>query len=68
MEEANKNTLQNHKMEEISQNQINNFILWGLFFTSQSAVGRLRTLELAAIGVSPEQSGALILLAGNNGK
>jgi DNA-binding MarR family transcriptional regulator len=55
-------------MEEESQNRINNFILWGLFFTSQSAVGRLRTLELASIGVTPEQSGVLQLLAGNKGK
>jgi hypothetical protein len=59
MEEANKNTLQNHRMEEEYQNGVNNFILWGLFFTSQSAVGRLRTLELASIGVTPEQSGVL---------
>jgi hypothetical protein len=44
------------------------FTLWRLFFTSQSAVGRLRVLELATIGVTPEQSGALFLLSRNKGK
>lgn len=42
----------------------NNFKLWSLFFTSESSMSRVRNLELAAIGVTREQSGALFLLAG----
>jgi DNA-binding MarR family transcriptional regulator len=42
----------------------NNYRLWSLFFTAQSSMSRVRDLELAAIGVTREQSGALFLLAG----
>jgi DNA-binding MarR family transcriptional regulator len=45
----------------------NNYILWGLLLFAHSTMGRVRDLELADIGVTPEQSGALFLLA-RNGK
>jgi DNA-binding MarR family transcriptional regulator len=48
--------------------QIDNFTLWRLFFVTQSAVGRLRDLELAGLGITPEQSGVLFLLYRNKGK
>jgi DNA-binding MarR family transcriptional regulator len=41
----------------------NNYQLWRLFFIAQASMSRVRDLELAAIGVTPEQSGALFLLA-----
>jgi DNA-binding MarR family transcriptional regulator len=42
----------------------NNYRLWSLFFTAESSMSRVRDLELAAIGVTREQSGALFLLVG----
>jgi MarR family transcriptional regulator, organic hydroperoxide resistance regulator len=41
----------------------NNIRLWSMFFIAQSSMSRVRDLELAAVGVTPEQSGALFLLA-----
>jgi DNA-binding MarR family transcriptional regulator len=41
----------------------NNYLLWGLLLFAQSTMGRVRDLELADMGVTPEQSGALFLLA-----
>jgi DNA-binding MarR family transcriptional regulator len=43
----------------------NNFDLWCSFFLAQNAMSRIRNLELAGIGVTPEQSGALHLLYKN---
>jgi DNA-binding MarR family transcriptional regulator len=49
------------KVDDVDPN--NNYQLWRLFFVAQSVMGRVRDLELAGIGVTPEQSGALFLLA-----
>ena len=68
MEEAKTKILRNRAMNKKRQNQPDNSALWGLFFTSKSAVGRLRSLELSEIGVTPEQSGALQLLMFKDGK
>lgn len=68
MEVENKSTIWNSMHNSAYLDQIDNFILWRLFFTTQSAIGRLRDLELSSIGVTPEQSGALFLLIRNNGK
>ena len=68
MELSNKSTLSIKKKSVESPEELNNFVLWRLFFTAQSGVGRLRDLELAAIGVTPEQSGVLFLLTRNKGK
>ncbi|HSW57741.1 MAG TPA: MarR family transcriptional regulator [Dehalococcoidales bacterium] len=68
MEKSNRSTAWNAEHNDNYLDSIDNYDLWRLFFVSQSAVGRLRDLELSAIGVTPEQSGALFLLATNQGK
>jgi DNA-binding MarR family transcriptional regulator len=68
MKAANNNALQNNRKDEEYPDLVDNYVLWRLFFVSRSAVGRLHDLELAAIDVTPEQSGALFLLARNKGK
>lgn len=67
MKETDKRVVWNARTDVISD-PIGNFSLWSLFFTTQSAVGRLRDLELFSIGVTPEQSGVLFLLSRNQGK
>jgi DNA-binding MarR family transcriptional regulator len=49
------------KVDDVDPN--NNYQLWRLFFVAQSVMGRVRDLELSGMGVTPEQSGALFLLA-----
>jgi DNA-binding MarR family transcriptional regulator len=62
-----KNNLLVRPTNEDNVDPDSNVGLWRLFFTAKSSVSRVRDLELAAIGVTPEQSGALFLLA-NRGK
>jgi DNA-binding MarR family transcriptional regulator len=61
------NKLPVRQENEDNMDSYDNLGLWRLFFTAKSSVSRVRDLELAAIGVTPEQSGALFLLA-NRGK
>lgn len=56
-----------HENSQIG-NLIEAFILWRLLFNAKSAVGRLRDLELAAHGVTPEQAQVLLTLSSKNGK
>jgi DNA-binding MarR family transcriptional regulator len=57
-------TLSVRHEKEDDVNPQDNLRLWRLFFAARSSMSRVRDLELAAIGVTREQSGALFLLAG----
>jgi len=61
------NNTENNTQENIP-NHIDTYYLWGLYFMSQSVLGRLRAIELGSMGVTPEKSGVLALLEKNNGK
>lgn len=61
-----KNTLLVKSESEDNVNPDDNLRLWHLFFIARSSVSRARDLELAEIGITPEQSGALFLLARGN--
>jgi DNA-binding MarR family transcriptional regulator len=66
MREDEKYLFKNGKM--YSNDPSDSFVLWRLLVNSMSSISRLRDLELAELGITPEQSAVLLLLTSNNGK